>query len=130
MMIVKKIFFLLLWAVVLLSLAQPIYAQELCPSSFANLCKIRFENGGPVGAVLITMIIIAIFTCLVFMVIGGIKWITSGGDEAKIKAARSTIVAALVGLVIAVCAFGITNVVLTFFTGQGVKSLKVPKLIP
>ena len=126
----KKILSLPLWSPVFLWAAQSAYAQELCPSGYTSLCKIRLENGGLVGAVVSTIIVIAVVACLAFMVLGAIKWISSGGDEAKVKAARSTIVAALVGMVISLLGFFIVNLVLGFFGIGGLKALSMPKLIP
>lgn len=54
--------------------------------------------------------IIFIITSIVFffiLVFGGIKWITSGGDEKKVAAARASITSALVGLAIVFAAWAI-----------------------
>lgn len=127
----KRLFWSL--SLVLLALLTPsaAYAQgQLCPPAFANLCKIRAEKGGGVfGPAIIYFMIVAVVACLVFLVIGGIKWITSGGDQQKIAQARQTLIAALVGLVIALCTFFIVGTVLGVF-GIGLSSMKLPKLVP
>lgn len=46
----------------------------------------------------------------IYLLIGGLQWITSGGDKAAASAARDRITAALVGLIIIVAAFAITLV--------------------
>lgn len=46
----------------------------------------------------------------VYLLIGGLQWITSGGDMKAAAAARDRITAALVGLIIIVAAFAITLV--------------------
>lgn len=61
------------------------------------------------------MIIIAILLSLVFLVLGGIQWTSSGGDKGKIAAARSKITFALVGLIVALSAFFIVGFFGTFF---------------
>ncbi len=75
-----------------------------------------------VTAVNIALIIAALLTFL-FLIWGGIQWITSGGDKAAYEAARNRITAALVGLAIVAAAYIITRVITSFlnipiFTGQ------------
>jgi hypothetical protein len=117
----------------LLAAATPAYAQDICAaagSNFSGLCKLRLENGGGiVGAVVQVLLLIAIIASVVFIILGGIRWITSGGDQAKIAAARSSILAAIVGLVISLAAFFILNFFVAFFTGQSFTNMKVPRLI-
>lgn len=62
----------------------------------------------------IVQIILGIFaaTAVLFIVIAGLNFVMAGGDSAKISKARGTIVYALVGLVVAVSADVIVNVVI------------------
>lgn len=60
------------------------------------------------------------------LVMGGIKWIMSGGDKAHTEAARNQITAALVGLVIIFSAWAILQLIRTFF-GVDLFSLEIPK---
>jgi len=120
----------------LLSAAVPAFATgtEICQSAgsnFSALCKLKLENNsaGIIGAVIEVILILAIVITLFFLILGGIRWMTSGGDQAKISAARSQIIAALIGLVIALAAFAIVNFVLYFVTGQSISGLKIPRLI-
>ncbi len=46
---------------------------------------------------------------VVYIVIGGVQYMTSGGDSSKVKTAKNTILYALIGLVICVLAFAIVN---------------------
>lgn len=50
---------------------------------------------------------------VVMMIIGGISFITSQGDSAKVTKARNTILYGVVGLVVALLAFAIVNFVLS-----------------
>lgn len=52
---------------------------------------------------------IAGLVAVVFVVIGGIQYMTSTGDAAKVQKAKNTILYALIGLVICALAFAITN---------------------
>ncbi|MFA5130061.1 MAG: hypothetical protein WC477_04045 [Patescibacteria group bacterium] len=59
---------------------------------------------------------------LLFILYAGFLWMTAGGDEAKVKKATDYIRNAIIGLVIIILAFAISNFVLTQLikvTGQG-----------
>ena len=110
----------------------PAYAIPLCPpgSNFGSLCNITPQNSGSlVGAIIQVLLIIAILMCVFFLIWGGIRWITSGGDKGRIDQARGTIVAAIVGLIISLLAFFITNVILIFITGKGISTMSIPTLL-
>lgn len=47
----------------------------------------------------------------IYLLIGGLQWITSGGDKAGVEAARNKITNAAIGLVIVVAAYAITLIV-------------------
>jgi hypothetical protein len=51
----------------------------------------------------------------IYLVWGGIQWITSGGDSSKTEEARSRITAALVGLAIVAAAWAVMLLVQYFF---------------
>ena len=50
---------------------------------------------------------------VVVVVIGGIKYMTSAGDPNKVQSAKNTIMYALIGLIVSLLAFAITNLVIT-----------------
>lgn len=52
---------------------------------------------------------------VVMIVIGGVRYTTSNGDSSQTKAAKDTIMYAVVGLVVAVMAYAIVNFVLKSF---------------
>lgn len=87
-----------------------------CPAGtqFSTLCNLNF-TGGVVGALITVAFIVAALIALGFLIFGGIKWITSGGDKAGVEGARNTIVAALVGLVIVFLAYFLIRLIFTFF---------------
>lgn len=60
-----------------------------------------------IAILLITIIILSLF----FLIFGGIRWITSSGDKAKLDSARKTIIYAIVGLALALLSFFIVNLV-------------------
>lgn len=63
----------------------------------------------------ITLLFIAgLIIAIVFLIYGGVRWIISGGDKAKVEAARGHVVASVVGLVIIAGAFLIFSLVFQF----------------
>lgn len=50
---------------------------------------------------------------ILMIVVGGLRYVLSGGDEKAVAAAKNTIIFAIVGVVIAVAAYAIVNFVLT-----------------
>jgi len=58
-----------------------------------------------VSFVVALLLVISLFLCLIFLVLGGIKFITSAGDEEKIKKAVGTIRYALLGLIVSLMGY-------------------------
>jgi len=54
---------------------------------------------------------IAFLIVVIFAIVGGFRWILSGGNEENIKAGQKTLSSALIGLVIILCAWLIVNTV-------------------
>lgn len=113
----KKLFALASGTAGYLTFAFPAFAiseVSACPvDDFAGLCGLGFNN--VIGPLITTIFIIAIIAALLYLVWGGFKWLTSGGDKAGVQTAREHIVAAIVGLVIIFLAYFILNLVLSFF---------------
>lgn len=56
---------------------------------------------------------------LVLMVYGGFRWMTARGNEADVEKAKETITAAIIGLMVVVGAYALTNFITTrFIQGQ------------
>ena len=101
-----------------------------CPGAgqFTKLCNLNANNiGGIIGAAVTFILIIAVLIALFFLIFGGIRWITSGGDKAKVESARGTIIAAIIGLVISFLAFFILSLALSFF-GLSLSNLTLPRI--
>lgn len=73
-------------------------------------------------------LVIAAIVFFFILVIGGIRWIASGGDKAQTEGARNQITAALVGLVIVFAAWAIIALIKVFF-GVDVLSLTIPSAV-
>jgi hypothetical protein len=129
----KKALTILASTATYLSLAPSSFAEtlKLCDSTgqFSALCN--FTSGGfgsLVGQLLTLIFVISIVVALLYLVWGGFKWLTSGGDKTAVGAAREHIIAAIVGLVIIFLSYFILNIIVGFFTGQSLSSLTIPTL--
>lgn len=103
--------------------ATPILAQ----SKVTDPGKINVGAGAPsdtvrdltIGTVVSVAIKVLVVTASVlfflWLVLGGIKWITSGGDKNKTEEARQQITAALVGLVVVFSAWAIAGLIKILF---------------
>jgi cbb3-type cytochrome oxidase subunit 3 len=81
-----------------------------------------------VGGFLRLILVVAGLVFFFILVIGGIKWIMSGGDKAHTEGARNQITAALVGLVIVFSAWAIVELIRVFF-GVNLFELKIPSAV-
>jgi len=68
-----------------------------------------------IRAIIQFILIIAFVAAFIMLLIGGIRWITAGGDEKGVASARNMITAALIGLVIVLISYAIIRLVETFF---------------
>ena len=76
-------------------------------------------------AVIQFILVVAFVLAFIFLLIGGIRWITAGGDEKGVASARNMITAALIGLVVVLVAYALIRLVEIFFSvniiSQGVQ---------
>jgi hypothetical protein len=70
---------------------------------------------GIISAAIQLILVIASIVFFFILVVGGIRWIVSGGDKAQTETARNQITAALVGLVIVFSAWAIVSLINVFF---------------
>jgi hypothetical protein len=109
-------------------LAQDSETIQLLPqagSPFADLGNLRVP--GIISAGLTLVLVVAAIIFFFMLVIGGIRWMTSGGDKAQTEAARGQVTAALVGLVIVFAAWAIAALLGTFFGIDVFTSLNIPR---
>jgi hypothetical protein len=57
--------------------------------------------------------------CVIFIIWGGINYTISRGDSKKIEQAKNTILYAVIGLVIAMVAYAVVNLVFSLVGGGG-----------
>ena len=87
-------------------------SQELdisAPSDFESLGKLTLDNAIP--SLINVIYIISSLTFFFILISGGLKWLTSGGDEKKLASARSQITHGLVGLGIVFFTWAFTTLI-------------------
>jgi len=113
------------------ALVAPIYAADslnISPnsnSSFSNLTNLTAQ-GIVSGAISLVLIVVALVFFFI-LVTGGLRWVTSGGDEKKVGEARSQITNALIGLAIVFAAWAIMKLIQTIFGITILGDLTIPK---
>jgi hypothetical protein len=101
--------------------ASPAYVADSVQDACAGIdlggggnCK---SDGGKLTGLVRDIIgllsIIVGIAAVIMIIIGGLKYITSGGDSSKVSGAKSTIVYAIVGLIVASLAQVIVHFVLS-----------------
>lgn len=95
-----------------------VFAQDLPivqPKTPSGEPLIRITNLGTlISAAVGLLLIIAALLAFLYLILGGIQWITSGGDKAGMEAARNKITHAIVGLIIVGAAWAIMALVQNF----------------
>ena len=80
-----------------------------CPDAESGKDNLTKVIGSIVSAVIAILGVVAI----IFIVVGGIGYMTSTGDAGKVKKAKDTILYACIGLIICALAFAITQFVIS-----------------
>jgi len=93
----------------------PTWYKYLNPTFQDGECKLDFEFPEDIGKILLAVVEILLriagLVAVGFVVYGGIRYVLSRGEPENTKAARGTIVNALIGLVIAASATAIVNLI-------------------
>jgi hypothetical membrane protein len=96
--------------------AMPALAQlgEIeVPEGFAS------NFGTIISSLLNLVMIIAAILVFLYLIMGGIEWITSGGDKGKTESARNKITAAIIGLIILAASYAILQLALSLLGFEG-----------
>lgn len=99
------------------SIAAPVSALTLqegveaarCDGCPANL----FGNTGVFKQITNTILYIVGIVAVIMLIIGGIKYVISGGDSKKVTDAKNTVLYAIIGLIICLLSFAIVNFVVS-----------------
>lgn len=96
------------------NISDEIKGANGCPSS-----KSPGTLKDSITIILNSIILVAGLVAVIFIVIGGINYMTSAGDPGKVKKAKDTILYAVIGLVVCALAFAIVNFVIGSVLHQG-----------
>ena len=114
----KKVFFS---AIILLTLSNQAYAV-LSPTNPASslFVDVQTFGGGTFAGIFLTIINLILglvgLISLLFLIIGGFRYVVAQGDERAIAAAKGTIFSAIIGLVIVLLSASILAVIYQTFT--------------
>ncbi len=117
----NKLKFLLSFITLLIT-ANPVHAQfkVAAPGNKGigedNFVGLPIKDLGQLLSILMqTALIIAGLGFFVYLLFGGVRWLSSGGDPKGTQSARDSITTALVGLIIIVSAYGVIRIVEAVF---------------
>jgi hypothetical protein len=105
-------------------------AQLTNPALPPSLGSGDYTRGGTIVGILISNIagllfLFAFLLTFLYLIMGGIAWITAGGDKGQLETARNKITNALMGLVVVAAAYAVFTLVGQFF-GLNIQALKIP----
>lgn len=100
-------------------ISQALAAADIELPIGENVTKNNFFGYTCIGHLVSNLVaasfIISGIAFFVYFVWGGIEWLTSGGDKAKVESAGKRITAALIGLAIVASSYAVYTIVLEFF---------------
>lgn len=110
-------------------LAIPAFAADtinLDPSTsdFQPLTSITV-SGIVSGAISLALLVVALVFFFI-LIMGGLKWVMSGGDQKNVESARNQITNALVGLAIVFATFAIMKLIETIFGISLLSGITIP----
>lgn len=88
-----------------------------------------FGDTGVFKQVTNTILYIVGIIAVIMLIIGGIKYVISGGDSKKVTDAKNTVLYAIIGLVIAFLAFAIVNFVISALPSSADEAEETARLI-
>lgn len=78
-----------------------------------------FGSTGVFTTIVNVLLFIIGAVAVIMLIIGGIRYVVSGGDSGAVTSAKNTILYAVIGIIVAILAYAIVNFVLTSFTADG-----------
>lgn len=91
--------------------------SQCASNADSSVCKAQGSDNATslIKKVINTMLFLLGSIAVIVIVIGGIRYTTSAGEASQMKAAKDTIMYAVVGLVVAILAYTIVNFVVSSF---------------
>lgn len=128
----KKLFVPVSGTVTYLFTAITAFASSVDPCAGATdiakvTCDLATHPARTIRNIVVFFVILAVIIALMYLLYGGIKWITSKGEKTEVESARNHIMAALIGLIVVVLAVFLLSIVLSAF-GISLDQLAIPNL--
>ena len=102
------------FAVAMVANTSALTLQEGAQAAQCNGCPSDlFGDKGILKQVTNTILYIVGIIAVVMLIIGGIKYLLSGGDSKKVTDAKNTVLYAIIGLVVCFLSFAIVNFVIS-----------------
>lgn len=96
------------------------------PQPTTSGLNIPTDPGKLISAGIGIVLIVSALAAFLYLVMGGIRWITSSGDKAGVDAARNQIQAALLGLFIVFGAWAFMKILEVFFGVKILGNISIP----
>lgn len=94
--------------------AQALTLQQGAEAARCDGCPENlFGNDGVFKQITNTVLYIVGVISVVMLIVGGVKYLVSGGDSKRVTDAKNTVLYAIIGLVIALLSFAIVNFVIS-----------------
>ena len=134
--LMKKLFVIIQALFIYPFLAFPAFAVtqkvDPCTSVATNaiikqLCLLGGNIPRTLGNIIIAIVVLAVIIALLYLLYGGIRWVTSRGDKEQVEGARNHIIAAIIGLIVIFLALFIVSFVLSLL-GLNIGNLILPDI--
>src|SRR5258708_7036583 len=104
------------------------------PAAFAQDIQVNPQSAGfkitDLGKLIQSLLTVTLgivgLLVFIYLIWGGIEWITAGGDKSKTESARTKLTNAIIGLAIVAAAFAISTVLGNFFGINIGSNIKLP----
>ncbi|OGY27604.1 MAG: hypothetical protein A3F33_02355 [Candidatus Woykebacteria bacterium RIFCSPHIGHO2_12_FULL_43_10] len=105
--------------------------SPILAAQYKSLCvpsgSVPFSNvGSLLGQVFVFVLVTASILLFLYLILGGVQWMTSGGDKVATQAAKDRLTAALVGILIILSVYGVMKIVEAAFGINVLGSIKLP----
>ncbi len=75
-----------------------------------------FDQGGIFQTIANVLVFLVGAIAVLFLIIGGLRYVVSNGEAKNVEAAKNTILYAIIGIVVAILAFAVVQFVITSLT--------------